>query len=159
MFWRPCGPPGRFTAGRHFMRWRRVPVPPCPVRPGWLAQRRVRELGHASRKARLSPEAEPAGTGRGVRCRHHVPDVAEPVLAGDLGRRAAERPGEGGRHLADRVRFPARDVERAQRTRLPRVQRGQVGPGHVVDVDEVPALATVLEDLRRLGLLPARTGR
>ncbi len=139
-------PLGRAAPARAATPGRRADPIRCS-RPGGAAQRCPGEPGHAGPEAHLGPEAEAAG--RGVGGGHDVPDVAQPEPAGHLGRRAAERVRQGAGHLAHRVRVPARDVERRQRARHPTAQPGQVRPGHVVNVDEVPQLPPVLEDLRR----------
>ena len=78
-------------------------------------------------------------------------------------------PAQRASHLAHRVRLPAGHVVAAQRpvsqaatvsqpSRQPagnRRQGQQVGPGHVADVDEVAALAAVLEHPRRHAVLQA----
>ena len=111
------------------------------------AQRRVGELGHPVAEPGLGPEPEPLGGRLGRR--HDVPDVAQPVAAGHRGSGTAERAGQRLRHLADRVRLPAGDVEGPQRAWHARPQRGQVGPGHVVHVHEVAPLLAVLVHLGR----------
>ena len=85
-----------------------------------------------------------------------MPDVAEPVLAGDDGRRAAAGVGEDGSQLAHGPRGAAADVVRAQRSGPvvdtsagDRLERGGGGAGHVAHVNEVPSLRAVLEDPRR----------
>ena len=62
--------------------------------------------------------------------------------------------GERPSQVADGVRSAAGDVVGAGLDVGPG-EGGHVGPGHVVDVDEVPGLAAVLEHLRRL---PCRQG-
>jgi hypothetical protein len=85
-----------------------------------------------------------------------VPNVAEPVLAGDLGAGAAVGVGQRERQLANGARGAAAHVVGAQRARLDRgiascerLNRGDGGAGNVADVHEVPSLGPVLEDTRR----------
>ena len=85
-----------------------------------------------------------------------MPDVAEPVLAGDLGGGTAIGVGQRGRQLADGARSAAAHVVGAQRPWLDRsvascerLDRGGGGAGHVADVHEVASLGPVLEDPRR----------
>src|SRR3984957_14748613 len=115
-----------------------------PGRGGGLPQPRPGELFHPGPEA--DPGAETETAGRGGRGGHDVAHVAEPELAGDHGRRATERRGQRLSHLADRVRLAAGPVVRLQGARLPGVERAGIGPGHVVDVDEVALLAAILED-------------
>ena len=66
--------------------------------------------------------------------------------------------GERVRHLEHGARRPAGDVEGA-RDGLRRGEREHVRPRDVADVDEVAALAAVLEDARRPARGEARSGR
>ena len=85
-----------------------------------------------------------------------MPDVAEPVLAGDDGAGAAVGAGQRGRQLAHGARGAAAHVVGAQGARPARDTRsggcldgGDGGGGDVADVDEVASLGAVLEDPRR----------
>ena len=107
--------------------------------------------------------AKPSSARGPLRRGHDVPDVAEPVAAGDLGLDACT--GAGADHLGDlRGSGSAGRTRRCRRrsARAPeaddRLQGGDVGAGDVGDVHEVAHLAAVLEDLRRARRAPARSG-
>ena len=105
----------------------------------------------------MKPSASAASAADG----EHVADVAEPVLAGDLGRgavvavrrRAGRAPSR--RHCAA-CRW---HTLKAPGTGSRRVQREHVGAGDVAHVDEVAQLAAVLEHARRVGPRPARSAK
>ena len=85
-----------------------------------------------------------------------MPDVAEPVLAGDHGGGAAVGVGQRRRQFAHGARGAAAYVVGAQRAwpdrgiaSCDRLGRSHGGGGNVADVDEVPPLRPVLEDPRR----------
>src|SRR5438128_159831 len=109
------------------------------------------ELGEALLEILFGPEAEPL---RGFRrVAEAMADVADPALADDLRIDvvAAHCPGELGRHLGDRAVVARADVEHLA-DRLGKLERLGEGPGDVPDIDEVAALAAVLEDHRLLAV-------
>jgi len=124
---------------------------------GGLAEGGLGEVGHALGERGARGEAEVARGGGGGS--HDVADVAEPVVTGHHRVDAqSEGAGQGGGHLADRVRFAAGHVVAAQAGRYGgtgRLEGAQVSQGHVGDMDEVAALAAVLEHLGRRAVLQA----
>ena len=97
--------------------------------------------------------AEPV-TGQVAR-RGDVPDVAQPVLAGDHRVRAATGVREGLGHPADRGHRAGPHVVRVVASGAVGVERRREGPRDVVDVDEVAPLPAVLEDPRWLAAVEA----
>ena len=116
--------------------------------------------GSVAKRARPSSgpisAVNPSSALRPLRRRDDVPHVAEPVAAGDR-RASGPSPATSAGDVEDRDRAtrsrrctPSRRRVGASTTAS---QRQQVGPGDVVDVDEVAHLAAVLEDPRRLAAL------
>lgn len=118
---------------------------------GRFPQRFRREPGHSLGEPHFRLPAQ--FVAQPPRVRRDMAYVPEPELTGHHRRRATVGRGKGRGHLADGVRLSAPGVVRGEAARKPsgdRLQRHRIRGRHVPYMDEVPALAAILEDPGRL---------
>ena len=104
----------------------------------------ARTRTRAGRRAGRRRHGKPS-TSAARRVGDDVADVAAAVLTRDQRRHVSARLTQLGRHLQDRDRPPGAHIERREAVEV-RLDGRHVGRGDVVDVDEVPHLAAVLEN-------------
>ena len=131
------------------MSWRDWCAGGAGVLAGWCTQDIGGERAYPVGEPDLGPEPEhPGGP---LRRGHHVPDVPGSGTAHDYRRRTTHRGRQGPRQVAHRARGARADIHRHKPIRgYVSGQRQHVRLCDVRDVDEVPALLTVLHDPGRL---------